>query len=950
MALNPNFPQMEYGWGALWNANAGDSPIDRYVNVTPRTHGSAGTSRGRQYELDQVQAGTLQLALSNTDGALDPNNGAGPYAGHIWPYQPFRMRAQWPPTANLLAPVIANGGDGSPVGTLDAGSAGQDILSSTDGTGGQIVASGTAYNGTNVLQFNVPSATAVATRIAHTPQPAVLPLQTYTMTMRVRNITPSTSLDVKPVIGWYGPPPPGAPITSVYGTTVTLAGSATAPWTTVTVTATAPTSPYGVDVGVAVATTAAATCSVQVDGWQLEKGSVASAFISPGTWYPVYSGFVERWPQSWDLESTYGLVSPTTVDAFALLSQRQLRDPLTEEIYRRNPTFLYTLADPAGSGTFTDSTGKNPAVSVAKSKYGAGSLVSGVSITSTDAGGAYTGATGTVVRISNSNPGTSTVGPASFINLAAAGIVGPETPNTWARMMAFRWTGSGNPASAAYVWTSFDKQRANGLPSGSTIRFTIQNDGKFAVGMGGPSGNMQGYVPQTAGVGVTVTDGDWHLAGVACNAATGEVWVTCDGVSSYWSGQGAINPTGVVGDSVGGWVDPTVGNGTAWNFKGDISYVMEFPTFLGGSDFSAIYGAWKNAFAGDSTDKRYARILTYAGYNGPSSIQPGMTTSMGPMTSDGTDALSALNDVVTTENGEHYVDRAGVVTFKARSARYNATVPTFTFGERTDLGELPYESVELDYDPTHLANLVTVTQKSTGQTFTAADATSQTNYFPRTMTRDIDSTDPLECQDASNYLLSRYKNPLPRVSTLVLHPAANPALWPACLSLELGTRVRIMRRPIGAPAIQIDAFVEQVQWGVSDKGDATVTLQCSPIDAQPYAAFAAWRTTLSAVSSAGANSITVNAPAFDTVNPLSALVTPGQVLVVGQGGATPDTMTVQSVSNTGTNWTTGTITFTATMPHAHSNGDTVGEALPAGVTNAATWDTLSKFDSIAFAY
>jgi hypothetical protein len=948
--LNQNFPQMEYGWGALWNCNAGDSPLDRYVDVTPRTQGTIGTQRGRQYELDLVQSGTLRASLTSSDGALDPNNAGGPWGGHIWPYQPFRVRAQWPPTVNILAPVIANGGDGQPTGALNAGNNGQDVLTNTDPATGSIVASASAYSGSNVFQFSVPASTAVGKRICFTPQPAVLPNTSYTMTMRVRNITDSTSLDVQPFIGWYGPPPAAPPTAYVSGPVATLTGSSVATgWTTITVTATAPANPYGMAVGVSVATSNSATCSVQVDGWQLEKGTTASAFVSPGTWYPMYAGFIERWPQSWALNNTLGMVEPTGVDAFALLSQRILRAPFTEEIYRRNPSFLFTLGDPSGVQSFADSTGNFPAPQINSGKFGPGSLTSGNSITSSSSTGAYTGSSGSVVTISNSNPGSPTPGPASFISLSGAGIRGPVTPTTWTRMVAFRYTGP-TPTDRAVIWSTMDRQRSGGLPSGSQFWLTIDSSGKFYAALGGPTGNnVTGYYPQVGGSTVSVNDGNWHLVGVSMNATTGDLWVSIDGNSSYWANAGAHNPTKCLSDALGNWIDDTTGNGSVWNFKGDISYAMEFPTALSGSDFTTIYSAWKNSFSGDSTDQRYARILTYAGYNGPSTIQTGLTTSMGPMNTDGQDALSALGDVVITENGEHYVDRVGSIIFRSRSARYNSTTPAYVFGENVSAGEYPYEEVELDFDPTHLANLVQVTQSSTNQVFTAADATSQTNYFPRTMQRDVNSSSALECQDAAGYLMSRYRNPLPRVSTLKLHPAANPSLWPVCLGLELGARVRIMRRPLGAPAIQIDAFVENIAWNLDDKGEAFLTLQCSPVDATPYASFAAWHTTLNGALSSGATTITVNASS-DTVNPLAAQVGYGQQLVLGLGTANAETVTVLSVGATSPGWTTGTITLQAATTKAHSANDVVSEPLPAGVTSTSTYDTLAKLDSVAFAY
>ncbi|WP_147267285.1 hypothetical protein [Streptomyces sp. SDr-06] len=950
MTINPNFPQMEYGWGALWNCNAGASPIDRYVDITGRTYGTVGTQRGRQYELDLVQSGTLRASLTNKDGSLDPNNQSGPWAGNIWPYQPLRVRAQWPPTANILDPWIANGGDGSALGTISGGAVGQDVYSVTDSTGGSIVASASAFSGANVFQFAVPASQPVGNRICHTPQPAVTPGVTYSLTIHVRNVTDSTTLDVKPFISWYGPPPSVAPTTNVYGSPVTLTGSSTATgWATLTLTATAPANPYGMDVGLAVATSPGSTCNVQVDAWQLEKSATPSAFVSPGTWYPMYSGYVERWPQKWALDNTFGLVEATGVDTFALLSQRLLRDPLTEEIYRRNPTFLYTLGDPSQVESFADATGNYSAAPISSSKYGPGTLTSGNQITSASPSGAYTGAASSVVTIANTNPGTPIPGPASYISLSKVGIKGPKGGTaTWTRMVAFRYAGP-TPTDRAVIWSTMDKQRSGGLPSGSQIWFAIDNAGKFYIAMGGPSNNTAAFYPSVAGVSVSVNDGNWHLAGISMNATTGDVWVTIDNVQTHWGSASASNPTGCQSDALGNWIDDTTGNGSVWNFQGDISYAIEFPTALGPTDFGSIYNAWKSSFSGDSTDQRYARILTYAGYGGPSSIQTGVTRRMGPMVTGGQDALSALADIVITENGEHFVDRQGILTFRSRAARYNATSAVYTFGENEAAGEFPYEEVELDFDPTHLANLVQVTQSSTNQIFTGADATSQTNYFPRTMQRDVNSTSALECQDAANYLVSRYRNPLARVSALRLHPSANPTLWPMCLSLELGTRVRIMRRPLGAATIQIDAFVEKIEWSVDDKGEAFVTLQCSPIDPQPYGEFAAWHTTLKTTVASGVTSITVNA-SQDTTNPLAMQLPAGTSLTLGQGSVNTETVTVLSVGATSPGWTSAVITLSAATTKSHTAGDLINEVLPAGTSSPTAFDSLAKFDSVAFSY
>lgn len=943
---NLNWPQIEESWAPFWNANGGTMPIDRYVDVTNRTRQTASVQRGRQYELDQVRSGEATATLANTDGALDPLNASGPWYGHIQPYQPYKRRAQWPPSRNLLTQVTATGGDlgGVATGTIPQGAAGIDVFSLTDSSGGTITASATAWQGGSVFQFAVPNATVTQQAIGYTLQVAVEPGTAYTMQLRVRNVTAATSLQVDGYITFANV---AGTTTSVRSSAVTLTGSVTAAWTLITVSGTAPADAARVSFGVETAATAAAACSVQVDGWQWERGATATTWQAPGVWYPMYAGWTERWTPSWDMAGTYGLVAPTAVDTFSLLSQQLLSDPLTEEISSHNPRFLYKFDDPSGSTSATDWTGNYPAAQLGVSKYGAGSWTFGNAITSTDAGAIYTGSTGTVARLNNPNPGQPTLSAATFLQLSSAGIKGPKDPTLWVRMMAFRYTGP-TPANGVWMWTSMDGQRSGGSQSGSRIAIGLGTDGKPFVQVIGPTGAGVQYAP---GGSANCVDGDWHLLIFGYNQANGQIMFSQDGNSAaFYSGvSSTVTPTGIISDAIGAYVDVTAGNGTTDNFAGDISFACEFGAWFDSTAITNLYQAWKSAAAGESTNARYARILRYAGYAGVTSIQTGLTTSMGPAAIDGQDAMTALQGVVDTENGAHYVDRAGIVTFKARSARYNATVPMYVFGENTSAGEYPYEDVQMDFDSTHLSNTVTVTQESTSQNFYATDATSISNYFPRTLTRTINSSSAPECQDAAGYLLSRYKAAAMRISSIKLHPSANPSLWPILLNLELGTRVRVMRRPPGLAPMQVDCFVENIQVDTDDGGEAFWTLQCSPVDLTPYAVFAAWHTTLNATIAAGVTSITVNASA-DNTNPLAAQLGPGQSLVLGQNTANQETVTVSAVSATSPGWTTAVITLTAATTKAHTAGDLVNEPLPAGATDPTTYDAVSKFDSVTFAY
>ncbi|MEW2164429.1 hypothetical protein AB0912_15755 [Streptomyces sp. NPDC007084] len=953
--FNLNWPQMEHGFGARWNVNGASFPLDRYADMSKRTRGTFSVGRGRQYEFDQVQAGEMQGQLANPDGLFDPQNTAGPFYGHVQPFQPYRMRACWPRTRNLLTQIQASGGDvgGYALGTIPQGSSGVSTFSSTDTSGGSIVSSATAWRGSRVLQFVVPSGTAAATGtstpglIAWTPQPAAELGGTYTVQLRVRNITPSTSLTVAPFIYSVRADTTG---TASAGGSVTLTGSATAPWTTLTLTATLGLDAAYLVTGVRVAATAAATCSIQVDGWQLETGPTATPWTCPGTWYPVFGGFAERYPPDWGDDGTYGRIGITAVDAFALLSQDELKDPLTEEINDLNPRFLYKLDDPSGSTSAADWTGHCPPLQMGISKYGAGSLVFGTDVTATDpVNGIFTGSDGPVMTLNNAFPGTNTVGPATFLKLTNSGVKGPADPTLWTRAIALRYTGP-VPTVQCILWTSMDGQRAAGNPSGSHIHVAIYTDGRPFLHMKGPGGAVAPVNIYFGGsLGNPVTDGNWHLLVFGYSEATGTVLASQDGALGINAGYTSdVTPTGLIADNLGAYVDVTVGNGTAFNYKGDLAFAAEFPTLLTSTQVANLYSAWKSACAGESTDARYTRILRYAGYRGPRTIQSGLTRSMGPASLDGQDPVTALNEVVETEAGEHFVASDGRICFRSRSARYNATTPQITFGERTDLGECPYEDMRPDFDPTRIGNRAEVTQPSTGQLFYAQDAASIANYYTRPLTRTVNSASSLEVQDAASYFVSRYRNPAVRISSLKIHASALPAMWPQLLALELGARARVMRRPNGAPPIQAETFLEKIDWEFDDENEAWLTVQCSPADITPYAMFAAWHTTLATTISSGVTTITVNASA-DNVNPLGAQLAIGQQLTLDPGGANAENVTVAAVGATSSGWTTATISLSAATTKAHTAGITVCELLPAGYTDPTTWDA-NRFDQVAFAY
>lgn len=78
-------PKIECAFGDLPTSSS-----RTWVDITAYTRGFS-TRRGRNTELDRIEAGEASVLLSNLDQRFDPNNSAGPYYGDLVPMTPIRI-------------------------------------------------------------------------------------------------------------------------------------------------------------------------------------------------------------------------------------------------------------------------------------------------------------------------------------------------------------------------------------------------------------------------------------------------------------------------------------------------------------------------------------------------------------------------------------------------------------------------------------------------------------------------------------------------------------------------------------------------------------------------------------------------------------------------------------------------------------------------------------------
>jgi hypothetical protein len=615
-----------------------------------------------------------------------------------------------------------------------------------------------------------------------------------------------------------------------------------------------------------------------------------------------------------------------------------------------------------------------PLASIVNSKYGAGTITPGTPITPAGANGFVgggTGATTTAFAVgSGYTPGSSTAGPCSMIALPANanGLVGPPATGGFTRMVAFKCTTPPTASSTApeIVWRAFDTLK----PGGTLFECTIQVTWIASVAAACPEAKLTDGTETMyfSNIATPIATNTWFLVFIGLSDDRMTAFYQVNGGSKIIApfATPMTFPSQFFQDALGATVIQSSGTAGLFAFAGDIAYATQWPTELTNAQMVDLYSAWRTAYEGDSSDERAGRILSWGHYTGPRALDAGSSTSLGAATDvDGLDVVTSLQNVVETEGGWHFIARDGTYTFYARSRLLGSYTPVFSFGSNTAGGEIPFEDVQFDFDPTLIENDVTNTQVSTNQDFFSVNEASVTAFGARALNGSNQSTNQQEVQDQADWYAGVNGNPRIRVASLTLHPAANPSvLWPVCLSLELGQHVKVTQRPTGSAVGALDpivmtGFIENIAITGQNTADATWILQISADvasgagPAQP--ALEPWNlallhTTLAAGATAGTNTITINALPTALTSTLDQNLPqggPGFQLTIGSGLSTQETKTIQSISTTAIGYTTATITFTTNLANNHSAGEIVRETL--GGASASTWQLLDAYSTLGSA-
>lgn len=562
--------------------------------------------------------------------------------------------------------------------------------------------------------------------------------------------------------------------------------------------------------------------SVYIDDIQLEVADTASAFTTTGpVFYPIYTGYIERYPLKWDMAGTRGIRPLTCVDALSILSRAQITQSYRATILADKPAVYIPYDDQSMPQAVQLPMGGAPFL---------GYQNLGTQATVNFQGDTFLDGT-SVVSVSQPNSDPPTFGdPSQITYLGTRGgtlMMNPQafTIEVWAKIDAGEpYFGAGSvpfdepinvePFGPAFGigWVTF---------LGGVLGWTYQD----------PNGNsVDGPLP---GPFSGFPDGQWHYFAIKL--------------------FGGNRLTAVVDDVVGGVATISPSTAVALNnfyvdaqaYFGDpvttiaVANLACYPYALSNGQMLEHFNRG-NGFLNEVSGARVNRILSQY-WGGLAKVAPGMRKMAPDNASGGNDyntrfMLDVLQEIQETERGLIYTNAAGVVVFEDSTSRYvnNAGGSRWVFGENpagASPVEYPYEDLQEDFDPTYTFSQTNLTRPG-NQDFAPLPNPLPTNppYGQRVLTQEVGVNDDFDLVQASTFYLKRYGSPAIRVDTLTLNPAANPALWPVVLSLEISQRITVKRRTSAGLVTTADYYIEQISHAINgDDGSWTVQLQCSPV-------------------------------------------------------------------------------------------------------------------------
>jgi hypothetical protein len=506
--------------------------------------------------------------------------------------------------------------------------------------------------------------------------------------------------------------------------------------------------------------------------------------------YDVWSGFVDDWPQQYDIGNTDATVTVNCTDGFKVMSLLKLAESVHwYTVMDLAPVAWWRLNEQSGT-VATDSSGNGY-----DGTYGGGATFNtraGLLIGTSDAAIGFDGINDIVTA-----PSPVSVFPVSIE----------------------AWIQTTTVASSIYLnvpvggWEVYFEARTDGL-----IRANLQSNG---------SGSRIVWFTGSTSV---VNDGlPHHVVAVYADTVSSPT-LYIDGVAEAVTGSLTVNDDNNVLVTIGA----KSGFGTPLYAAATIDEVAVYATSLAAGDVTTLYGGGTNPWEADGTGTRIGKYLDRVAWPaGDRTIATGIST-LQLATLAGASALSLSQMVASSEQGQLFMGADGTVIFRDRHWRFentSAITSQGTFGDAP--GELDYSNIVTDGGEQFLTNHVRASREG-GATTDVSDATSITKFYERIdEVSGLQNQSDLEVRDLANWRLGVHKNPIQRVTVLEVKPRTAPStLFPQVLGRDIGHRLTEKRRPqnVGT-ALTYTTLVEGVSHNVT-KDDWVTQFYLSSSDSQ----------------------------------------------------------------------------------------------------------------------
>lgn len=796
-SANKNFPL------TLWEVDFTEGPP---TTVGPRFSINAPYRRlavrgadivhGRQYELDQVQAGAATVNVTDPLELLTPANTGSVFntgGNKILPYRCFRAAAMWPnqPGSGNINNVTVNGAYDPSFELSSIGAPQPGLWFPAGGTTTNIVTAAQHFVGAQSMLVTQ-SATGVGFGTTNTFRTA--PAIDYTMSLYVY---PTNGPVLFQVVDGNG-------VTHTSGTASTLNA-----WTRLSVSWTCvETLEKFVIYG-----TTAATPTFYVDAVMLEFGLVSpSAFVTTGpTLYMLHNGYVERWPTVFDFAGKRSNHPLQTVDGLAIMSRTAITQSYYATISADTPQIYLPLSDSAPPGRF---------------QTGGSNFLSTPSVSPTGsfswAGDQFLDGTNALVMTQKNQfnpPGT-------------GGVLQDTEWNTTAGTFSLNTN-----ACTVEVWCKFSSGMVTPLQVAVvTDGKTVQPDQQYFQIASAWSGKLAGVIQDVVtsaplsgsdvGHGLGFPDSQWHyLAFTLFGTGNNTFAVTFDTNETGWVVGGGAALSKIWGvNNIHFSVSTGFGNPDAQMSVCNWAY---YPRDIGSTARNNHYKRGVGNI-GELSGARVQRLINQY-WNSTNTVAGGFLTLAPDFDYNTRTLLDVIQEIQESERGLAYINTAGTFIFEDRTSRYANQTPLWVFGENPSGGEFPYIDIQYDYDPTYTFSQCNLARPANSNFAPMINTSAQTNYGQRILSQTVQVNSDADLTQAGIFYLARYAAPVTRVSKLTLDPSSNPLLWPVVLSLEISQRVTVKRRS-DYLTITGDYYIEQIEHHIdAEQGTWVTDLQLSPV-------------------------------------------------------------------------------------------------------------------------